>query len=830
MGTLNINQLFSGGGGGATGSYPGMLPQARLGGGMPFEQGLGLVSPLMGMLGSALNLDERMLRYLAGPGMLRYGGSFTQDFNQSNVLLNQWQSAALNRTVDTIGQQQVDMQRRFHESVYKQWGFSNPTAEARAQRDVNTFFSPMEFVSGLMMQEHRFDVGRTYMKRAALNMGVMNIEPLVRPGIGMSDEELAEIGMGSRAEVRRRHTAQVGRIRGFHRDLTEAYKEDAFGFGGLDFGDVGAVENFMARAGGLRDVDMTAKKGGNKNLVDKVRGMSETMSIMQELFGGAIPELLGKVESIFGPGAGAMSSEAMSTRLLQMKHTSQLTGQSMQNIMNTVGVSQRYLGMMGDTPIGGMQVALDVSAMLGRNFWQDAPRMDAGRMQEETVKYRSGIFGADRTKTVAGAYLSWIEKTGRKDDEDSREAFQKGIARFGSDVTGLSRFTGIRSADIEAAGRGEAADIFREKDNFASLITLEAAEDRLTTERRRELKALFRNRKIRAGRGVDIGEMSYDEIEDLIEQQVPAGQRHAVRTEVQKTLGGLAERLGFSGGFRAHEKVREMRENLRKNEGIVKHMAELDLQLNKKLKGRRGFRGLMETIEEGDMTVGGLVRGVTGIEKLDADVAGVMVEKYDELMEKYTEDGVLTAKGAALKGMFDTVVQKITSKAPLTKKETEMLDKLVKSGDIDELETNVQEYFKVGGGEQGRQFALAAEAGLGEELTTKGTTAAARKEIFKKAAIQAALKKALTTNKKETGKEVFAKERYDAIIDAMSSADTQEARLKILEKSGMTTDEYAKFEKEYAANKDLLGINKNPMETILERLITALDKLVTKLG
>ena len=815
--------------------YPGMYSQPRQGGGMPFEQGLSNISPLLGMMGSAFQLDKNIMQLLAGPGFARYGGSFDAPTNQANVFLNAQQTAMNQRTLEDVSTVASNYQQKFLTRTYESMGFSADTATAKAKNATDSYFNPMGLISEAMLGEHQFEAARIEMQKTSMAVGLQDTNSIINPMGRMSPAQLKKMGYDATTEAAL--LSKEGQFKRLNKEFMTSYADDPFSFGGLNAGESGQVMSWMSKNGGinkntlaeenLRNMDGpngtagSAKSGASK-VVDRVKEMSGAVSVMQEIFGGSIPELLQKMDAMFAGQAGGMDPATIKSRMLQFKHTAAVTGTSLETMGNMIGVSQQYLGALGADQSMGFGVTLNTAQLMGSTTGETGNRVNAEQYRSDTLKMRTGAAASERAKQASSAYLIWLDsKKGRKDDADTRIEFEERVKKYGADLGGLAQAAGASASQVLLGGEAERVKNFQ-ADNpmFGGEMAFAAKMQNVGALRAVRLRNALGKYGV-IGAGEDINTLDQKTIIARLEAKgLSAGEFGEAAGAVGNIFTSSARQMGFQGA-RAGASFDELQQDRKEqnfNAGQVLSRANLDATMKEKFSGRFGMRGLMEAIANGDKDLGSLVASSIGLEKKlsTEDATGVL----SSLKGFITKEGD-SPRGKAMERMQNELVDTLRSGKALTKEDKASMQKIF-SGKLgeEELFTEMQNVYESTSVE-GRKVKTVREAGLSDEFY-KQENNAGREKVLHKAALKTAAKDALTIKEKD-GK--VNSSGYTEAIDKIVGGEGAVAdKMELLKKAGLSEGQLGDIEKKFKENEDKLGVGaKGGIEGVLEKLVTAIE-------
>ena len=818
--------------------FPGMYGQPRQGGGMPFEGMLGGMSPLLGMLGSAFQLDKNVMQMIMGPGMTRYGGSFDTATNQSNIFMNQWQTALNQRTLSDVTPKANEYQVSMLKGMYSKMGFSDATSLAKAQNASDSYFNPMGLIAGEMMGAHQFEKARIEMQRTSMALGLQDTTALISSYGGMTNDELRRMGYPNSAAIT---NAQDSRVRGAKRlndEFMNQYTKDPFAFGGLNAGESGQVMSWMSKNGGINPADLvkyedTRDREGNivnagaQKTVGKIKEMSSAVSVMQEIFGGSIPELLQKMDAMFSGQAGAMDPATIKNRMLQFKHTAAVTGMSIENLQNMMGAGQQYLGALGADQSMGFGVALGAAQLIGSNTGSSGNRVNADQYRSDILKMTAGAAGSERATQGTAAYLLWLEKQkGASDTSANRSAFEELVKQNGGDLGGLAVASGVSANTIQIFGESERVKNFQQ-DNpmFGAKMALGDKIREVAAVRSFGLRQAFE----RVGMSISDADASSMDQKSLVDRvnssKLSLEQKRELEGSIGLTFTQTGEMMDFKGA-RAGASMDELMKNWEessKNTGLINARANMDASFKDRFQGRFGFRGIMEAIKnDKDLSASSVMGSAFGLakgEKIEAN-------KLSEALGRLSEQKKNSPEGKLLDKMDMSIMDSLRNGATLSKEDNQLAQDIMTGkykNDADLL--NKMTTFYEDTNEEGKRMKVMEKMGLKEAFLNESTDEG-RKKIAKQAQIKKSLQDTLI-------KKTYAAD--DIEKKNPLSVDTREYD-KALEKAGgsldkalenAVRDKNSDINKAMKENEKLLGLDSGPLDlnTILQSLVTAIEGL-----
>jgi hypothetical protein len=350
-----------------------------------------LLTQLLGPLGSILSAlgqspDAMALNSLTGnPYAGQIGRLSGKTPRYADVLgwENQQSYFKLENDKTSVAQQRI-AERWFH-----MMGSTESNARIRAQNAIsNEYFNPVGLGTNLAMMTY----GEKGMKRS-MAQGYMAMN-MYAPGVGEAPNKAWQANMSA-----------------FNASLTENFLTDPGSYGGLNLEGTGQVFQQMSQRSILGQNDIS--KDRITGTTERVKKMSQAVGAMQELFGGTIPELFDKMDAIFGGTAAAMGGDQLTSRIMRMKQTSQLTGQSLNSLAMMSQQGGFYAQQAGmDTGIGAM-AAEQTAIQLGVNYSGALPnvrRVNQGRLRQASLQVNTAGATSRMAQWYSGAYTLFLEK------------------------------------------------------------------------------------------------------------------------------------------------------------------------------------------------------------------------------------------------------------------------------------------------------------------------------------------------------------------------------------------------------------------------------------
>jgi len=348
----------------------------------------------------------------------------------------------------------TDHKQALLRNFYEKTGFAN--ADVKAQSAANSIYNPVGMVAELAMMSYGESGARQARAQGYMAMGIH------APALGQSMQGAGV--MANQAMMRQATQA-----------LTTDFLDDPNAYGGFNLQGQGEVFQQMAQRSIIGRGDLT--KGKIAGTTQKVREMSQAVGAMQELFGGTIPELFDKMDAIFGGNAGAMGGQALLGRVLRMKQTSAVTGQSLQSLAQMNIMGGRYAEAAGtDAGIGAM-AAEETGLAGGVNYAGggfSTRRINAGRLRQAALRSNVAAATSQATSYYAGAYAMYLRKQGRTSEEirsmtteQQRAASNKfaELAGGASNIGELASITGASAAEIRNMALSDEAQEYMSDDS-----------------------------------------------------------------------------------------------------------------------------------------------------------------------------------------------------------------------------------------------------------------------------------------------------------------------------------------------------------------------------
>lgn len=420
---------------------------------LPPNSGSDGISRLMDNLGGAggimqavgMNPDQMFWNYMSGNPyghqQARFGG---RPVNPADVILQRdrddWFRYS-NKQSEAYRQQSL-------QGMYQMLGFNDATAARRSQNAMDSIYSPAGMVSSLAMLAH--DVAGAD-KQFSQGLLAMN---MYAPSLVTADLDGGTFNARQRSSMKRAATA--------YDMLQKDYFDDVNGFGGLNLRDTSSVFSEMAQRGtiGSRSMDTDDKA---KKLVGRVKDMSKAVGAMQELFGGSIPEVMDRLDAVFGGTTSAMSGTQLHQRVAKLKQTSMITGQSLQSVAQMMMVGGNYAAQAGFDEGVGAAAAEETALGMGVNVadYMGSPqamrRVNMGRVRAVSLQRNVAAATSRSAQYFSGALQLYKQNNAGKTSEDFLEAVRSGPGG----LTGLAQAAGegVSIRDVQNMSMSEEAQI-----------------------------------------------------------------------------------------------------------------------------------------------------------------------------------------------------------------------------------------------------------------------------------------------------------------------------------------------------------------------------------
>lgn len=345
----------------------------------------GILNALLGMSPDAMALNAFTGNPYAGQ-MARFGGRTPRQADVMN-----WESQ---QTYYNLQNQEAS---KYRERVANHWfgmqGLSPENAGIRAQNAASSIYNPVGLATRLGMMAY----GEKGSQRA-MSQGFMAMN-MYAPGPGEN------LGSGN-------YKNDQIIMNNFQRQMDADFFAPGADYGGFNLQGRSEVFQQMSQRSMIGKQDIQERASGTSQNVKK---MSQAVGAMQELFGGTIPELFDKMDAIFGGNAAAMGGEQLMNRVMKMKQTSQLTGQSLSSLAQMSMVGGQYAEMAGmDAGIGSM-AAGETALALGVNYsggLTSTRRINQGRLRSASLRSNTSAATSRQAQYYAGAFMSYLEGQG----------------------------------------------------------------------------------------------------------------------------------------------------------------------------------------------------------------------------------------------------------------------------------------------------------------------------------------------------------------------------------------------------------------------------------
>lgn len=652
--------------------------QYNAAGGSLFSGLLGNISPWLSLL--APSIDPHVSRLFGGNVLSPYG-SMNSPTRYANQLMNQMDRQIMYGTMDQYHKQSRQNETAFLTQMYTGMNFDAKTAASMA----NNSFAPGNWLAGAAyrMGMQPMAMARGF-RQAAYSAGIFSQGPMANLPNFLTENEMRLAYGGTTAPST---TALNNKFSNLFKTVSSEYASNPGQYGGLRGGEVGTVVAEMARTGGGK-----FRGGDVGTLSASIKDMSQAMGTMKELFQGDLPQLMDKLNSIFGVSAmGTFGGKQIQAKLLQMKHTARITGVSMEAMAEMSGVSRQYSMSVGGTGWGGESVARTMANMFGTGA--SMSYINEEEFRNRQLRNTTGAQQSNLSRLASGAYVLWASRqAGGANSADNQARFQ--LMMQGQDLSlgSLSKMTGFSVNDINMASRGmEAKKIMSETE----LGTGMAMDQRLRQIGKAQGDTL---RKQLRGFGVTLSDDvlrtgTMDEIRSALAKGGLGGARlETAMGYVTSVKDFVAKQYSYGSAQELDAGMTHMRD-WRKVAAAAKSRAALETELTDKLGINFGLTGVLSSIAKGETKVGELFTAATGL-TLTKKVAGVLFQKMGDVTKKYGS----TAEGADyISNMQEWILNNTMSGGKgMTEDDKAAFTKAVQGGDYGALEQMFEKNTVVG--------------------------------------------------------------------------------------------------------------------------------------
>jgi len=640
---------------------PGGSPYMAAPGGNQAITGLmSQLSPLIASIGQLAGLDKKIVEGLTRslPGILSTRGSIGGATNYADIMMNQ-ATARQNRSMMTgegSFQQAVQGQQKlFISNMYERSGMSAGEASKKADSVMGNALNPAGIPFDMGFKQFGFDK----MQRGLLGTSLIG-------GVNASSNEWDT--------AERQHT-----FRNYSAQLATRYGAEPFGFGGLKGGDIGQLSTAMTQRGQLnfRDSDADPAK-----MVGKVKKMAQALGPLKELFNESIPELMDRLDGVFGVSSSTFSPDQIASKMRRMKGMASQTGVSMQRIMAMSQGAQQMMGAMGMSTMGADNAAVHAMGMIGSGV--NLERLNPEQFRKQVLRDVVGQQSSQAAKELSGAAAIMMRQDPKK-YKTQQEAVDALKAKLGDDMSleNMAKVVGVSTSEVVSAGMSERAEDIRTQTDVGTMLTESRYGDykklaasrlgykaRFATDPKEKAAYAKLAAAMEAGKALD----EKGAQEALKGMGLSAGQMEAVLGTYRSTTDVAAGQTGFEGGGRGANAQYQAEKNRREIYDRVKNMDAAEAALSKNISVQKyGALGILTSKEK---TVAGNVKDVLGLASFNLD---------PEVLETIDKK-----KGGAmgrLKTSFDTMYQNM-SRGGVSKESQKRYDALQKafaSGDADAI-------------------------------------------------------------------------------------------------------------------------------------------------
>lgn len=462
----------------------------------PLSQGIGQIAPMILPIMSMLNFNPEQWAV----------GKLTGDPNA--YLQSQW--GGNNRIADIYAQEaqdaffkvgsaqqaRDDMQQRALSNYYRRLGYSEDTVRQKVASTSD--YSPTGMISSYLMDSFNFEGMQREFTKGFMNMGMVAIDQGGETS-GMNAAAYQAVGGTAQEanEFMNRQKRNIAAGRRFADVLSNDYARNPSGYGGLDAQQVSQVFSQMTSRNiiGLNDIMGATETEGDigqsaatgkdipqrvEQTKQRVKDMSRAVASMQELFGGTIPQVLDQMDGIFGGSAGAMGGAQLERRVLEIKQTAMVSGQSFESVGRMISAAQGYATQAGVDRGVGTQAALQTSLQIGGSYAGggfNVRRVDREELRLNTLRANVAGAAGPLAQQYAGALSLYLQRNEGATSEDFAQLVRKNNV---SDLAGLARITGASTNDIQMMSRSEAAMIAMSDDPTVARFGSQAVARRAT--------------------------------------------------------------------------------------------------------------------------------------------------------------------------------------------------------------------------------------------------------------------------------------------------------------------------------------------------------------
>jgi hypothetical protein len=717
-------------------------------------------------------------------------------------------------------------QQRVAEHWFQMTG--NANAGIRAQNAASSIYNPVGLATQLGMMTYGQEGSRRAMAQGFMAMNIYAPGPFDDPN-------------GFRFG-KQRDTLEM-----FQEQMDMDFFADPGGYGGFNLQGRSEVFSQMSQRSmfGKNDIGQRAS-----SVSSQVKKMSQAVGAMQELFGGTIPELFDKMDAIFGGNAAAMGGDQLMSRVMKMKQTSQLTGQSLNSLAQMNMMGGQYAEMAGMDAGIGANAAEQTAIALGVNYaggLTSTRRINQGRLRSASLRANTSATASRMSQYYAGAYMTFLEGQGLDYNTMTAADRAKYSGKFaglasgassigelataaGSDVMSV-RYASMSNAALEAMADDENIANFGIQGNISNAqgAIARAMRRAVTSSGTKVDMSVFMNKgQLRSTKDIisDLTSkygMSRTQAQGIIDNQMEQAGGALYNMNGQELEAYFFQQRNAGG-------LRELRDN----------RAEFDKKMGGGVGGLLGIMNFLGTEGAGSANLGQVLGSALGIltpeDQRKKMSAGDFTKQGTQLANKMKAAFEAAKKRGDHRqaGMIATAMNKISSAGSLTSLSTDQLKNLRRyvadireneSGDISEP---VELVWDMMAGDQERLADKAlTDSGLTKEYgdaMQKADLTDAR-QIGRTAAARSALKGIKSKQARERMRNALFGDEKKKDDDFTSIRDAKK-RLKDL---GVSDEERRQFISDLEKKADALktGDPKQGLESILSRLADVLETLAT---
>jgi len=418
------------------------------------EQG-GAVNPIGSMLPPGLggilnqfdmNPDKMLLnRVMGNPFAYQQAHMGGRGTSAADILMAQQQKEYFKYNNDAQEQHKRDILR----GGFGIAGFGD--SSMRKAENAMSVFNPVGMAASLAMLSYG-DAGAN----RALTRGFQGMN-MYAPGIRTGPSDITS-------------KADQALMNGFATQMKSDFYANPNQYGGNNLQGAGEVFQQLSQRSVLGQGDISP--GKIKATSKKVQEMSQAVGAMQDLFGGTIPEIFDKMDAIFGGNAGAMGGQALQNRVLRLKQTSQITGQSLQATAQMMMTGAKYAEAAGMDAGIGAAAAEQTGLALGVNVagTGNQRRVNSGRLRAATLRANASASTSRQAQYYAGALQVWKENN----PGGTSDQFQEKVQGAGATSIGdLAAVAGGSVSAVQTASGSDAANIAMSDDRNVSRYAVE---------------------------------------------------------------------------------------------------------------------------------------------------------------------------------------------------------------------------------------------------------------------------------------------------------------------------------------------------------------------